>query len=324
MLRENEKRNDNVRRCSSAESLKEEQEGNTLIESLQRQLQVAQMRLDTQPTCDAYTQHFEESRRKTAEQVKRTKLLRWKTEQLDAMHNQLELTHLRDSAIPLVRSKILRTEKLIAEASADPMLLQCPVSADKRRRLKRDVEKLQKLNERYHQQTVLLERLQTKNVLAEAMRTAANMNDIETIKQLLTQGVSVNTVDECGFSAFSYACRKGHEEAVSAMIDHADLEDSCNNNNLEGTPLILSTKNKHLNVVVLLLKYGVDIEARDRFGKTALHWACANGSRNAVKLLLENGAKVDVVDNQGSTCLRLAGVHNDATLEKLLLDSGVN
>jgi ankyrin repeat protein len=159
----------------------------------------------------------------------------------------------------------------------------------------------QNLNEHNYRLTMLLDQLEEKNALTEAMRSAANMNDVETIKHLLTQEVSVNTVDECGFSA---ACKKGYKEALNAMIEHADLEGSCNTNNDEGNTLIISTRSKHLNVTKLLLRYGVNIEARDKFGRTALLWACAVCSLDFVELFLEYGSKVDVVDNQGNTCLR--------------------
>ena len=59
----------------------------------------------------------------------------------------------------------------------------------------------------------------------------------------------------------------------------------------------------------MLIKRGVDIEALDNEGKTALHHAVytsESSSTAIIELLLENRAKVDAVDNGGRTPLHLA------------------
>ena len=297
-----------------------------LLESLQRQLQVAEMRLaNVQHICEAHIQYSRESQRKAIDAEKKAKLLRWKTEQLEAFKNQIEAKRLRDNAIPLVRCEILKTEKLVAEANADPGLLKLPIHTDKRRRLKKNLDKLQELYDRYHRQTLLLEQIEEKNDISEKLRSAANRNDVNTITDLLAKGASVNNVDEAGFSAITHACRKGHVEAVIAMVDHADLDgDSFDNRSLEGTPLILAIKNDHIGVVKVLLEYGVNTEARDRFGRTALLCACVKGSYAVAKLLLDHGSCVDAVDDKGNNCLRLAILRKDGALEKLLLDRGAS
>lgn len=305
--------------CISQKRCKQKKE--MILELLQSALQ----RENAEKIDNVDTQCFKASLEKVAKQGDTEKFLRWSTKQYVAMQNQKESKRLKYIAIPSARRDILRTAKLIAEAKADPILHRCPLSEDKRRQLKRRVEKLQDPKEHYYRLTNLLDQLEKKNALTEAMRSAANMNDVETIKQLLTQGVGVNTFDEYGFSAVTYACKKGYNEALNAMIEHADLEGSCcNTNNDEGNALIISTRNKHFNVTKLLLRHGVNIDARDKFGRTALLWACAIGSLDLVKLLLEYGSKVDVVDNQGNTCLRLAVLNNDNSLNNLLLDRGAH
>jgi len=316
-----------MERDNSAASAELGQERDSvLVESLQRKLQVTEMRLaNVQHICEAHIQYSQESQRKATDAEKKAKLLRWKTEQLEAMQNQMEAKRLRDNAIPLVCCEILKTEKLVAEAKADPGLLKLPIHADKRRRLQKNLDKLQELNNRYHRQTVLLQQIEEKNEISDKLRSAANRNDVKTITDLLAKGASVNNVDEAGFSAIAHACRKGHVEAVIAMVDHADLDGkSFDNRSSEGTPLILATKNNHLGVVNVLLEYGVNTEARDRFGRTALLCACVKGSNDVVKLLLDHGSSVDAVDDKGNNCLRLAILRKDAALEKLLLDRGAS
>ncbi|KAH8585593.1 ankyrin repeat-containing domain protein, partial [Bisporella sp. PMI_857] len=62
------------------------------------------------------------------------------------------------------------------------------------------------------------------------------------------------------------------------------------------TALHHASDNGHLEVVTLLLEKGADLEAADIYGKTALHHASRNGHLEVVTLLLEKGADVKARD----------------------------
>ena len=55
----------------------------------------------------------------------------------------------------------------------------------------------------------------------------------------------------------------------------------------------------HLEVADLLLKAGVDKDAADEDGETALHWAVRSGHSEVVTRLLEAGADKAVADSDG-------------------------
>ena len=42
----------------------------------------------------------------------------------------------------------------------------------------------------------------------------------------------------------------------------------------------------------MLLENKADVDAKDSYGKVALHWAADNGQETVMQLLLERGAKV--------------------------------
>jgi len=70
--------------------------------------------------------------------------------------------------------------------------------------------------------------------------------------------------------------------------------------------LLNAAKRGHLEEVRRLLDKGVDVNARDDWWKTPLHYAADGGHLSVVKLLVEKGADVDAKNKEGKTPLDLA------------------
>ena len=68
-----------------------------------------------------------------------------------------------------------------------------------------------------------------------------------------------------------------------ADVDAANFEDNT-------TPLINSSYNNNTKITQLLLDYDADINKTNKYGDTALHWACRKGYIDIVKLLLDHDA----------------------------------
>lgn len=73
-----------------------------------------------------------------------------------------------------------------------------------------------------------------------------------------------------------------------------------------------------------LRRGGVDVDARDRHGRTALHMAVRYGSTVAVRALLGAGAEVDVRDEDGGTALHAAVALGSTATVRALLDGGAD
>jgi len=75
--------------------------------------------------------------------------------------------------------------------------------------------------------------------------------------------------------------------------------------------------------VKTFLDKGVDVNAKTRYGATALSYACDKGHVEVAKLLIERGADVNVKDTfYGEVPLGWALSHGHAEIVKLLLDKG--
>lgn len=79
----------------------------------------------------------------------------------------------------------------------------------------------------------------------------------------------------------------------------------------------LSEKPKSAN---LLLFKGIDVNIRNDFDETPLHWAVQSGSKNVCELLLKHGADVNVKDCDGNTPLHWACENNSTEILDVLIN----
>ncbi len=136
------------------------------------------------------------------------------------------------------------------------------------------------------------------DVRAKALHDAARKGYVEIVKILLAHGADVNAKDNyvSGRTPLYYAASHGHKELVTLLIAYgadknAELSEALTNN--------------HSDVAKLLFENGAgaDVNAKDKYGKTALLKASQSGHVEIAELLLAHGADVNAEDNDGSTPL---------------------
>ena len=89
-------------------------------------------------------------------------------------------------------------------------------------------------------------------------------------------------------------------------------------------PLVEAVKNHHRATVEALLASGVDVDAAQPDGATALHWAVHLDDAPIVERLLRAGATVDPTNQYGVTPLSIACSNGSATLVERLLEAGAH
>lgn len=97
-----------------------------------------------------------------------------------------------------------------------------------------------------------------------------------------------------------------------------------NKRNLQRTPLHHAAADAELETVVQLVELGVDVNAQDSQGWSALHFAAQSLSTDCARLLLEAGANVNARDSFGNTPLSRAVFvyQGDGDLIELLRKAG--
>ena len=111
----------------------------------------------------------------------------------------------------------------------------------------------------------------------------------------------------------------GHSEVVKLLIEKgADLSGRV------GNPMREAVEKGNENVILLLLKAGVDPDKGDSNGKTAMHFAVYACESSSTKVLIDAGAQIDKTDNNGETALHYAAKYGKRKVFKLLVKSGAD
>ena len=131
------------------------------------------------------------------------------------------------------------------------------------------------------------------------LRRACENYELDEVKQLIEEGVDVDSRDEFGGTPLMYACAVRKSEFG---IDNVDI-------------------------VRLLLDHGADVNHKftnnDGGNGTALHYATHNGYNETVKLLIERGANLHVKDSGNRTPLDDAKIWKRSSTAATIIEAAM-
>ncbi|MHC5154822.1 MAG: ankyrin repeat domain-containing protein [Planctomycetota bacterium] len=123
--------------------------------------------------------------------------------------------------------------------------------------------------------------------------------------------------------AFFDAALNGDFQAIESELA-AGVDVNAANPNGQ-TALMLAAYNGHTKLVEMLIGRGGQVNHLDSVNRTALMYCCSGPFPETVKVLIANGANVNLVDNnEGWTALMFAAAEGLAANVKILLDSGAD
>lgn len=134
--------------------------------------------------------------------------------------------------------------------------------------------------------------------------------------QAMENNNSTNITSQ-GESNFIWAASHNDFAAVKELADKVNI----NAKDKRGsTALHWAAFKGHFNIVNFLLSKNAHIDIRDHQRKTPLQWACGHGRYEVAQLLLQYGADPDLLDEKGDSALHwtIFNFHND--IVQLLLD----
>ncbi|CAM9272983.1 unnamed protein product [Pylaiella littoralis] len=143
-----------------------------------------------------------------------------------------------------------------------------------------------------------------------ALHWAALRGYLEIVQDLIMGGADLNArVSHSGETALHLAARRGEEAVVDVLLDAGCKWSISSSSNL--TPLDLAALSNHPGTLSAFLRRGINPNAKNPLGYTALHQAAYNNSCDTLRLLLEcsGGAGVNTAtDATGYTPLHVAAL----------------
>lgn len=150
-----------------------------------------------------------------------------------------------------------------------------------------------------------------------------NANNIQTIKQLVLNGATVNyqTVNE-GWCILFEVVTLGLEDSLKSIIDlgvNINVTDKRGRN-----ALFWAIFNDNLTMVNKLIEYGINLKNDVYPSMPAIHYAVYKNNIDIVKCLLENGIDINDIDSTNSTALIFAYLYGKDEMIKFLEKNGAN
>lgn len=135
-----------------------------------------------------------------------------------------------------------------------------------------------------------------------ALWCAIYYGHLEIVKFLIENGANFENSDK-DKNPIYLCCFNGDYDIVKYLIDNDCFIDS--ENSIGETPLIVSCKGNHTEIVEYLIRKGANLNIRDtQKGFTALHVSAIMDNINLVKLLVENGCDINAINHENMTALK--------------------
>jgi ankyrin repeat protein len=180
------------------------------------------------------------------------------------------------------------------------------------------------------------------------LRSAIDRGNIGTTEKLIVKGANTEITDEEGISPTFAVVKQNKPQLISILARHQLIQQKLNGKNIlhyaieinqipmvdrlatdtsltqeennEGkTPAMLAAEKNDASCLRILHVKGVNLNARNHFGRQPIHSSAFAGSYEAAKYLLENDAYVDSTDNNDDTPLLISTVKGNKDVFDLFL-----
>ena len=154
---------------------------------------------------------------------------------------------------------------------------------------------------------------------------ACSEGNYDTVSKLLGTGLDVpslqKSLDSHRFGALNAAVLSGHIDIVRILLKHgAWIEHRPNSNS--SRPLHVAAQQGNASMVQLLLDYGAQINAENRFREQPIHLAATFNSIEVLRVLIDKGAALDCLNQDGRQPIHMAAKFGSTGAVFVLLHKG--
>ena len=152
-------------------------------------------------------------------------------------------------------------------------------------------------------------------------------NKLPDVEHLLVKWLSrpsINALDNLGYTPINRALEYGYMNIAKLLIEKGANVNI--KNNFGNSPLHFTANKNDEEMVQLLIKCidKTSINGQDNQGNTPLHNALENGYIKIAKLLIREGADINIKNNSGNSPLHFAVYENCKEVVQLLIENYAN
>ena len=149
--------------------------------------------------------------------------------------------------------------------------------------------------------------LHTKNEKQRSpLHYACGSGTLDVVKMLVRAGAGVRATNDKGWACLHIATIHGHTDTVRYLVGLPDVDVNHRVTEYHETALHRSSHPTRADIVQVLIDAGAEVEIRNKYGYSPLHYACLSGATDVVKMLVRAGAGVRAQTDAGETCLAYA------------------
>nr|XP_042087866.1 ankyrin repeat domain-containing protein 27 isoform X2 [Ovis aries] len=142
------------------------------------------------------------------------------------------------------------------------------------------------------------------------------------LAKIPASGLGVNVTNQDGSSPLHVAALHGRADLILLLVKHGASVGARDAS--QAVPLHLACQQGHFQVVKCLLESNAKPNKKDISGNTPLIHACSRGHHEVAALLLQHGASINASNNKGNTALHEAVIERHVFVVELLLLHGAS
>ena len=156
-----------------------------------------------------------------------------------------------------------------------------------------------------------------------AIHVAAATGNQDVLKLILKAGSPVNVADAEGKTPLHLACETGCDEMVELLLSAGANINRSQTYRMKEYPVHIAAKKGYTKILETLRLHGANFEAQATLQRTPLHYAILHKQYTTVNYLCSVGVNMNAADEHGETALFLALSNGLMQMTRHLLQLGV-